>query len=499
MTAIELLWKIRQTFSVSLSMSTLHLPLVDVVLQISKPSYPKIEPPSANEKRMTSICDSRPSKVIKSDTIEIAEVLQWRGRGNVGEPPKPSLFYENFPKPFVLGIKWKFKCLKCVDSSAVYIQVRKDFSQEVEEYVLIGSHGGDLHCLQADTGLPVWSIQLGGHIEGAVASHASKAIIFCTYFVANDFHGSDSAHPSSDLSREKGGVVAINMPSGNILWELPLPGEVKSSPLLLQENNSCWIGTYDDSILILESLTGSKLGRIEVKGSIYSPLVYNSTFHTVLAATTQGYLYTIHASTFEIQWSRSIDSSPLYSTPLFLPDNLVVLGTVAGNLYCLQHETGDTLWRTAFPKPIFSSPHLVSSAPPKVSVILVGCHDGYLRGLNTLNGEIIWSTNLNSIVFSSPTSFNYSGSNITNEGNNNVENTSVSSTYAVVTTTAGRCILLETLSGEVKASIDLAGEVYSSPVTVVLRDSNALVFVGCRDDYLYALSFLEHHAKLMPK
>jgi outer membrane protein assembly factor BamB len=113
---------------------------------------------------------------------------------------------------------------------------------------------------------------------------------------------------------------------------------------------------------------------------------------------------------------------------------------------------------------IFSSPaNCIGDVDAKVgSSFVVGAHDGIVRKINCENGDIEWAEDVSATVFGAP--FCTLASEV------------------IVSTTAGKIVVLGCNNGRILAQIELNAEIYSS--VIVSRNT---IFVGCRDDRIYGI------------
>lgn len=97
--------------------------------------------------------------------------------------------------------------------------------------------------------------------------------------------------------------------------------------------------------------------------------------------------------------------------------------------------------------------------------IFFGCHDRNIYCLNRITKSLEWKSELQSQIYSTPKLMKLEGKD-----------------HLIACTTTGFINLLD-LNGFLINSINLNGEIFSSPVI-----SKNEVFVGCRDNYLYSLN-----------
>lgn len=119
---------------------------------------------------------------------------------------------------------------------------------------------------------------------------------------------------------------------------------------------------------------------------------------------------------------KCVDASPLVlsnehsvrlgfpSSPMFLtvlPQSFVLIGSHSGQFVCADASTGNLVWQTILPGRIESSACFAllppsSSSSPSVSLVAVGCYDGFLYVLNTVDGSVVRRFDCGGEVKSSP-------------------------------------------------------------------------------------------------
>jgi len=211
--------------------------------------------------------------------------------------------------------------------------------------------------------------------------------------------------------------------------------------------------------------------------------------------------------------------APVFSTPaLHAVAGVLVVCCVDGSLHGITTHGGTRLWTSLAPGPIFSSPALLinhNNQPnqgqhqqpqqpqqpqqhqqqpqhlhqhdhrcPSAShhedtdisgdAFVVGCHGNAVLAYN-FAGEPLWTSPADGTVYASPcpTKSGYVGL------------TGLSSQAGggglVTATTTGTVSLLDAASGERQASVQLPGEIFSSPVVYKCRAVNGCANVNCGD------------------
>jgi acyl-CoA synthetase len=284
-----------------------------------------------------------------------------------------------------------------------------------------------------------------------------KGSVFVGSFAANDIDF-DTAAVNETM---KGCMSAFRVSDGGLLWKTRVLGEIKSSPVVIAAE--VWVGAYDGFVYCFDCASGHITRRCNVGAAIFSGLTVRNDGLVIFGATIHGKAFAMSTLAGEIVWETEL-KSPVYSTPLFNPhEHAIIVGSVGASIVSLKCDDGTVNWEVSVDKPIFSSPQWVCNSSIG-EVFVVGSHDGHLRCFSSASGNLIWSTNLGSVVFASP--FVYDE-------------------YIIATVTGGTIYLVGIQDGAILDSKTLPAEIYSSPVAY-----NGSVFVGCRDDHLHAFSLL---------
>nr|CAD7429661.1 unnamed protein product [Timema monikensis] len=289
---------------------------------------------------------------------------------------------------------------------------------------VVGSHSHKLVSLDNETGKLVNLTELPDRIESSVciipSGHAG--IVGC-------YNGS---------------VYCVLLSSGDVIWEFPTRGMVKSSPTLCREGSAVVVGSYDQSLYCLSVQDGTMLWSVKPgEGSIFSSPCASSFTHMVFVGTLDGTCAALSELDSSIVWTSRLET-PVFSSPALLSaDTQVLFVEVAGTLHCFSSLDGTKIWNMNIAGNIFSSPCVVSATVDNglKEMILLGCHN---KSIYCLHGDgdkiaIKWTKELDSPIFS--TSCTSSFINCVNVEDKQ-ENTSPSSSkktsvYAVVATTEG--------------------------------------------------------------
>lgn len=222
------------------------------------------------------------------------------------------------------------------------------------DILLVGSGGGRLLMLDADSGEERQAIAIGAPVI------AAPAVADGRIFVGTD----------------DGGLFALDAGSGSELWHAPADGIIWGAPLVV--GDTVYFGA-DAGFLALDAATGEERFTLPTNsGRVYSPAatldgtVY-AAFGTRLVAfdATSGVVLWEHVA--ELDWNRlAADAAAVHC------------GAEDGYFYALDRLTGDELWRSALAGAFWTAPALTEQA------VITGNIDGRIRALDRATGSQSW-------------------------------------------------------------------------------------------------------------
>jgi outer membrane protein assembly factor BamB len=178
-----------------------------------------------------------------------------------------------------------------------------------------------------------------------------------------------------------GFIYAVDAKSGNLNWKAELGGAIVSSPAL-SEDGILYSGTFESQVIAIDSQDGSEIWRVDTEGWIWgspaldgdtlyvtdlngnlyafnatdgarlwqvsgegaatgSALVYDGSLYYV---TDTGEFYAVSPEG-SIRWSRTIDETSLYGTPVVFGD-MVVIKSANGDTILYAYDTnGQAQWQ----------------------------------------------------------------------------------------------------------------------------------------------------------
>lgn len=333
----------------------------------------------------------------------------------------------------------RFDLQKCVDASPA----------RFENFVSVGGHSHQVITVDAKSLKIVSCTELGDRIESEVSVMDQNAGLVGCY---------------------DGHLYCLDLLSGAIKWKFNSHGMIKSRAFV--DGDLVLFGNYNYE-KNLWCLQVDSTGKVNLKwnrlvgsrGILANPLPIDAA--SVIICTLDGTIENISIDNGETKWNKKLES-PVFSSPQKIPGRPLLLVAEVSKKVCCVDFNGNLLWKFETDGHIFSS-FLFHQVRDDEIKILFGCHDKKLRCLNykgqSLNLE--WSTELQSQIFGTPRMVQINSEN-----------------YVISCATNGFVNFVKLTTGAIEHSHKLPGEIFSTPVT-----HEKILFVGCRDNFLYALKF----------
>jgi outer membrane protein assembly factor BamB len=196
-----------------------------------------------------------------------------------------------------------------------------------------------------------------------------------------------------------GKVYALDAKTGAVAWSFATQGRVRSSPAT--DGKSVYAGSFDGQMVALDLRSGKlrwsfhTLGNpVFPQGSIQSsPTVSDG---LILFGARDCSLYAVDAKSGREAWHQSVKNSWVPSTPAVSQDR-VFAGSADGRaLFAYDEKTGNLLWTTPLDNLIFSSPIVAGDS------IYIASMGGTVFGLKAATGQVFGYTMTQDRVLSTP-------------------------------------------------------------------------------------------------
>src|SRR5271157_4135954 len=278
--------------------------------------------------------------------------------------------------------------------------------------IYVGSDDCKLYCLNATTGVKIWSYTAGNEVRispavagGFVFFGSDDAHVYClnaitgafvwSYFTGNNVEGSSPAIANGFVyvGCENYNVYCLNATTGALVWSYSTGNYIMSSPAVI--GGRLYIGSNDHNLYCLNAITGAFLWSYTTGSGVWSsPSVVDG---RVYVGSNDNNVYCLNATTGVYMWSYSTGGWVI-STPAIAGGRLFVGIACAptDKIYCLDAITGAFIWASTTGEIEWSSPAVAAG------LVYVGSWDGKIYCFDASNGLLDWSYTTGGIIDSSP-------------------------------------------------------------------------------------------------
>ena len=178
-------------------------------------------------------------------------------------------------------------------------------------------------------------------------------------------------------------LYALDKDTGTLLWKFKTGGWVDSSPAL--NKGKVYFSSKDGNLYCLDADKGSLIWKYQTKGADCSSPVLGDNKVFSASGFPNKFIYAVNAENGEEVWRKDTQQM-VYSSPALSKDK-VYIGSNDGNIYCLDKDKGDILWKYHTTGGVyFSSPAIEGGR----LYIATGNFDWSVYALDLESGKLIW-------------------------------------------------------------------------------------------------------------
>lgn len=257
------------------------------------------------------------------------------------------------------SVVWKFKV-------GFHARGKYIFSSPVvyENSVFFGAYDGNFYSLDSQTGRKRWIFMEADWI----GSSPCLAIDLSLIFVGLEF----------GLWKKRGGIAALNIRTGDKVWEHSMPEYTHSTPAYSAKNSIVLCGCNDSAAYAFDARSGSFLWKYQTGGEIKQSFALDESRGLVAFGSFDKCVYVLKITSGELVHKIETREA-IYSTPLIFENKLFV-ASLDKRLYCIDIDTGHIRWHFETGGRIFASPEIFQSK------LYIGSNDGKLYELDPESG-----------------------------------------------------------------------------------------------------------------
>jgi outer membrane protein assembly factor BamB len=163
-------------------------------------------------------------------------------------------------------------------------------------------------------------------------------------------------------------LFALNLKTGQRLWEVTLPAASTHAPAMDVENGRLYLGGLTEQLLAIDTADGSIAWTFETQGRIWqTPVLKDGVLYFGDHA---GAFYALDVVSQDEIWPQLQPDGAVVAAPLVLDDK-VIFGTATGRVYAVSFE-GEILWTASLegkePK-IYTPPVLLPNGNIAIAAI----------------------------------------------------------------------------------------------------------------------------------
>jgi outer membrane protein assembly factor BamB len=258
------------------------------------------------------------------------------------------------------------------------------------------------------------------------------------------------------IYRGKNSVFGVNIQDGKQLWHYDIPGDIFSSPCLV-DHTTIVVGSTKSGIYALDMYSGVLRWVFKTEGEVWSSASYNG--KAIFIGSDDGFIYSVDTEG-KLLWKTKLDgkvrsSSPCLSHNYQDEDPSIFIGTYTGGMFCLDQLNGMIKWSKCISRPVMASPATIKDK------VFFATSNNKIYCLQVNDGSKLWDFETGDRIWSSPCLSEY-----------------------------GNTIFFGSLDSHVYGiDIDSGNQTWKFPTMSMIDSSpaiaNGMMLIGSRDGLLY--------------
>lgn len=279
-------------------------------------------------------------------------------------------------------VKWYFK-----GKNPNYGHVRSKASLVIDNNnVYFGTDNGYFWSLNKNNGVVNWQFKTSWKPKG---KH-----VFTTPVVYDGviFFGTYS-----------GNVYALDKDSGKIRWMYADPDKITSSPAIILKHNIFVTGVCYSlpgkmgGVVALDLHTGEKKWERSMETSVEGSSHYAQKTDSILVGDDSGTVYSLKGKNGDTRWSYKTDGPIKRSCALDDKEIFAYFGSLDGTVYKLAVKNGNCEGKFKVSEGVYATPFLYSTS------VFVSSLDKTLSNFDVTSGVLNWSAETRGRIFAEPT------------------------------------------------------------------------------------------------
>jgi outer membrane protein assembly factor BamB/TolA-binding protein len=179
--------------------------------------------------------------------------------------------------------------------------------------------------------------------------------------------------------------------TGAILWKYNANAKISTTGVV--DSQIVYITSEDGIVHAINLNTGEKIWNLTLGGKLNSPILNEN---MIYVGSTNHIVYAINLTTRQVQWFYRLRREILAS--ITLEDNMILVPCQDGNLYSIDITSQKLNWQFSTSGPLSGG----VAISKKDNIIYFGSEDSYLYAVNLTNGTEIWKYKTNNKIRCTP-------------------------------------------------------------------------------------------------